>query len=289
MKKKSIFTQKCVVIAVFFFITACSKNDYNLASQAQDKNANSLKTAENAHQNLTFNNGDTLLNVNYESGTLNSNITGIIATHASASDAAYMTGSPGTYAIAHKVNRTDSAYYSAGAYRSEADADNVTNARYLPGEERRYEFSVLLKDWESYTSPNPAFTDNIFQLKETAGSTIRLGVKRNTLYLWQQNDPQVELISDVMPYSNQWIDFRIDVKWAKDNTGYINYYVCLPGEYSYTLKQSFPNSITYNGTGTGGQHGYLKWGIYREAKATSAAPVTRIAYHDNIRVIQLPL
>jgi hypothetical protein len=297
MKKTLINLQKCMAVALLFLLTACSKNENDLANQSELESFAVSKTLTTT-QMLTINNGDTILNATFENGTTISGITGLNPTNATASDAAYVVspGGEGTYAVAHKATLGLPGYYSDAAYRSEADADNVANARFLPGDERRYEFSLLLKDWEQWTSPNPAYGNNIFQLKETGGSTIRLGVKRNGLFLWQQSAAQVELISNVMPYSNQWIDFRIDVKFAKDNTGYINFYVRLPGQSNYTLKQTYPNSITYNGTGTGGQHGYVKWGIYREAGKdangnviTSDNPLTRIVYHDNIRIIKLPL
>src|SRR5690606_9187093 len=57
---------------------------------------------------------DTLININYESGILNSGIPGVTATFATASDAAYLIspGRTGNYAIAHKVIKNDNTYYS---------------------------------------------------------------------------------------------------------------------------------------------------------------------------------
>ncbi|MNI73952.1 hypothetical protein D3C73_1300000 [compost metagenome] len=58
----------------------------------------------------------------------------------------------------------------------------------------------------------------------------------------------------------------------------------LPGESDYTLKDNKTNYLTYNSSGASGQIGYIKWGLY-----IVPANSTRIAYHDDIRIIKLPL
>ncbi len=263
-----------------------------------EKNVSANSLENNDTVNLTTTN-DTLLNVNYESGTVNSAITGVNPTNATASDAAYIVGLAGTYRIAHKVILGVPGYYSNEAYRSESDADNISNARFLPGDERRYEFMVLLKDWEEWNSENPAYGDNIFQLKVSGGALVpvRILTKRNAI-VTRNTNYQDNLVTDFRPYINQWIHFRIDVKWATTNTGYLKIYTKLPDQNNYNLVLNKSNYATYTGTPETlpGQHGYIKWGVYREAGKdangnviTSDNVLSRIAYHDNIRIIKLPL
>ncbi|WP_316791026.1 heparin lyase I family protein [Pedobacter frigoris] len=233
--------------------------------------------------------GDTVLNVNYESGTLSSGVTGISSTHASAVDANYMVqpGAKGSYAIAHKVVYGDTAYYSDGAYRSESDAVALPAARFAPGDERRYEFSVLLKDWTPWLS-GAIHETNIFQLKVSGNSTtgsgvpLQVRVARNALRLRYADNIRVyNFLADVRPYINQWIHFRIDAKWTLDATGYIRTYMKLPG-HSFTIVDEKTNYATFAGNPAVGNIGYIKWGIYGIQEG-----LTRIAYHDDIRIIRL--
>ncbi len=281
--------KQCMVFIVVLLTTACDNEKISSTSLLDSNNAPNLITSIN----------DTLLNVNYESGTLNSGITGVNPTNATASDAAYIVGLSGTYRIAHKVTLGLPDYYSNEAYRSESDADYASNARYIPGDERRYEFSLLLKDWQEWNSANPAYGDNIFQLKVSGGALVpvRILTKRNAI-VTRNTSNQDDLITDFRPYINQWIHFRIDVKWATTNTGYLKIYTKLPGQNSYNLVLDRSNYATYTGTPETlpSQHGYIKWGVYREAGydangnvITSDNALTRIVYHDNIRIIKLPL
>ena len=232
---------------------------------------------------------DTIFIADYENNQTNSGYADLNPTNAPATDAVYMvSGNNSNYAVAHKVNRTDSAYFSNGAFRSESDILDFSAANYFPGDHHRYEFSLYLKDWEEFTTGAAPYADNLFQLKETGGVVTRIATKRNGLFVWEPTSSQNELINDIRPYVNQWIDFRIDVLWTQDTTGYINYYIRLPGLASYTLVRSVKNIITYHGTGTGGQRGYAKWGVYREANSSSLnTSVTRIAYHDNVKLYEL--
>lgn len=233
--------------------------------------------------------GDVLLNINYENGTLNSGITGVNPTNATASDAVYMvqSGATGKYAVAHKVVYGDQGYYSNENWRSESDADRFKAARFLPGDERRYEFSVLLKDWTPWKAGDPTNETNIFQLKVSGGAGVPLQVRtqRNAMRLRfavENNVPPVDIIPDIRTYVNQWIHFRIDVKWTDTNTGYMKTYMKLPNQGSYVLVDEKTNYRTYPGDGLGGQHGYIKWGIY-----VTPPDITRVAYHDDIKIIYL--
>ncbi|MNL06280.1 hypothetical protein D3C87_1269130 [compost metagenome] len=84
---------------VLLLAAACSKK--NVLTEQEEVHKATLETLSN-EQTLAAN-GDTLLNVTYESGTTNSGIAGVNPTNATATDAAYMIGLPGTYRIAHKV------------------------------------------------------------------------------------------------------------------------------------------------------------------------------------------
>lgn len=233
--------------------------------------------------------GDVLLDINYENGLLNGGITNIISTNATASDAAYMVqpGATGNYAIAHKVVYGDQGYYSNENWRSESSANLLKIAKFLPGDERRYEFSVLLKDWTPWNTGDPTNETNIFQLKVSGGAGVPLQVRtqRNAMRLRfavENNVPPVDIIPDIRPYVNEWMHFRIDVKWTKTNTGYMKTYMKLPNQTSYTLVDEKTNYRTYPGDGLGGQHGYIKWGIY-----VTPPDITRVAYHDDIKIIYL--
>lgn len=232
---------------------------------------------------------ETIFIADYENNTTNSGLTGINATNASATDAVYMvSGNESNYAVAHKVDRTDNTYFSNGSFRSESDVLDFSAANYRPGDHFRYEFSVYLKDWEEYIPGAAPYADNLFQMKETEGVVTRIATKRNGLFVWEPASSQNTLITDIRPYVNQWIDFKIDVLWTKGETGYIKYHIRFPGDELYTLVRFVENIITYYGTATQGQRGYFKWGVYREANATSTdTPDVRIAYHDNIKLFRL--
>lgn len=244
---------------------------------------------------------DTIMDLNYESGTLNSGINEVVATKATATDASYMLnpGYNSQYAIAHKVTLGFPEYYSNEAYRSEADAINLPEALFFPGMERRYEFSVYLKDWEQWNSSHPPYGDNLFQLKVSGGDwvPIRILTKRNAIIARYDASGNGTIISDFRPQINKWINFRIDVKWTLDDTGYFKIYTRYEGEQDYTLRLQNLNARTFTGTQLDkGQKGYLKWGVYREAGKDNSGNVittdnilTRIAYHDDIRIIKLPL
>lgn len=286
-KEVQLFTLACTFCSYF----ACSKS----VNMPVEDSVHNISDVSKLNQiNLA---GDTILKINYESATENSGIEGVTSTYAAADDAADMVspGSNGSYAISHKVTLGSPGYWSANAYRSESDADYAANARFLPGNERRYEFSVLLKDWEQYKPGNPPYGDNIFQLKITSGDLVpvRILTKRNSI-VTRNTTYQDALVKDFRPYINQWIHFRIDVKWANNNTGYLKIYTKLPNQTTYNLILNRPDYATYTGTGLSGQHGYLKWGVYREAGKdgdgnviTTDNALTRIAYHDDIHIISL--
>ncbi|WP_113663227.1 heparin lyase I family protein [Pedobacter nanyangensis] len=282
-----------LALAGIIACTACGKNEGSNASPEKKEPTNA------SGQNGTAINSDTILNITYETGALNGGLADIVATKATASDAASLVspGRSGNYAISHKVTLGDAGYYSNEAYRSEADAININEALFFPGQERRYEFSLYLKDWQQWNSANPPYGDNIFQLKVSGGDPVpvRLLTKRHAITVRYDATGNGIVIADFRPQINKWVDFRIDVKWTLDNTGYFKIYTKYQGEQDFTLRFQNLNARTFTGTQlSNGQKGYIKWGVYREAGEDSNGNVlltdnvlTRIAYHDNIRIVKL--
>lgn len=278
MNKRLLSVPVAAVAMLLAGASSCTKNN-TLKGQA------SLQTTA---RSVTA--GDTILNVNYESGTLNSGITGLPGSDASAPDAAYMVspGASGNYAIAHKVVYGDSAYYSDGNWRSETTARFLTYTHFTPGQERRYEFSVLLKDWPAWTSAETATRSNIFQCRVSSSSAyvpVMIRLQRNSIQIRRADASTATLVTNYMDYANQWMHFRIDVKWTMDNTGYIKTYNKLPGQSVYTQSSSIENIRTFTGdtaVNGGGKFGYAKWGVYGVPEN-----ITGIAYHDDIRIIAL--
>lgn len=240
---------------------------------------------------------NTLVNIDYESGTVNSGIPNLNTTNATAADAEYLVtpGRTGNYAIAHRVTIGDSGYFSDNHWRSEAaTAQMFDNGKYYPGDERRFETSLLLKDWEHYTSGMAQNGDIIFQGKQSGGENPAwyLSAKRNSITFRIPNDNiEPTIIDDFRPYINQWIDFRVDAKMTTDNTGYYKVYYRLPGQTEYTLAYDINNHRTFNqDVPEENPSGYLKWGLYRPGQSITTDPpnvATRIIYHDDIRIFEL--
>lgn len=288
---------RAIACGLLLLATACSKKDSLLADQNKPLN-DSMKSS--ALLSGLTGHADTILNVTYENGQLSSGIPGVRGTVAPGADAAYpVPGDQSNYAIAHKVTLGNPDYYSAAAYRSESDALENKASLFFPGMERRYEFSVFLKDWEAYNPANPAYGDNIFQLKVSGGDPVpvRILTKRNAIAVRYDATGNATLIPDFRPQVNKWVHFRIDVKWTLDNTGYFKIYSRYANEQDYTLRFQNLNARTFTGNQLDkGQKGYIKWGVYREAGKDANGQVissdnvlTRIAYHDNIRIIALPI
>lgn len=288
MKQLSTFL-KTATICTLMVATACNKQ-MNEGIFPGEKNSAGKVTAR-----TTYAGGDTLLVADYESGTLNSGIPDLDTTNATAADAAYMVtpGRTGNYAIAHKVVLGDSSYFSDNHWRSESATAQIPEGKHRPGDERRYEVSLLLKDWQSYVAGDSQAGDIIFQGKLGGGGNpaFYLMTKRNTIaFRAPNNDLQTTILSDYRSYINQWLDFRIDVLWADSPTGYYKVYMRLPGQTDYSLIWEIHNFQTWLPDNPAAVSGYLKWGLYRPGESLANGDVqTRIIYHDDIRIIQLPL
>lgn len=233
-----------------------------------------------------------ILNVDYESGTLDSGIPGLTTTHATAPDASAVVqpGRQSSYAVQHKVILGDPGYFSDGAPRSESATDRLPNGIFHVGDTQRYEFSVLLKDWQPYRTGDSETGDIIFQGKYAGGQppAFYLMTKRNAVaFRSPQMNQQTTVVSDFRPYVNQWMDFRVDARWSTDQTGYFTVSVELPGQSTYQQVASYTNVATWQPSSPA-DFGYIKWGLYRPSESLANGDVpTRIVQHDDIRIFKL--
>ncbi len=233
-----------------------------------------------------------ILRVDYESGTLNSGVPGLTTTHATAPDASGVVG-PGhesSYAVQHKVTLGDPGYESDGAPRSESATDMLKNGQFVVGDAQRYEFSVLLKDWQPYRSGDSESGDIIFQGKYAGGNVpaFYLMTKRNSVAFRSPHlNRQTTVVPDFRPFVNQWMNFRVDACWTTDSTGYFRVSVQLPGQSDYEPAAAYENVPTYQPVNPA-DHGYIKWGLYRPSESIGNGDVpTRIVQHDDIRIFDL--
>ncbi|MFF3609302.1 heparin lyase I family protein [Streptomyces sp. NPDC002463] len=231
-----------------------------------------------------------LLTIDYKNGELNSGIPELTTTHATADDASYVVASGADHAVAHKVTLGDPAYVSDGAPRSESATNDVHEGKFVVGDEQRYEFSVLLKDWKPFRSGDSESGDIIFQGKHAGGNqpSFYLMTKRNSIAFRSPIlDLQSTVVADFRPYINGWMHFRVDVHWTDDSTGYYKVSTRMPGESQFTLRQTYENVKTFHPVNPA-DFGYLKWGLYRPGQTLEKGDVpTRIVHHDDIRVLDV--
>ncbi|MGW6540464.1 heparin lyase I family protein [Streptomyces sp. NPDC055051] len=231
-----------------------------------------------------------LLTIDYANGQLDSGIPDLTTTHATAADASSVVKSGNDHAVVHKVTLGDPAYVSDGAPRSESATNDVHEGRFVVGDEQRYEFSVLLKDWQTFEPGDSENGDIIFQGKHAGGNqpSFYLMTKRNSIAF---RSPilglQVDVVDDFRPHIDQWMHFRVDVRWAGDDTGYYKVSGKVPGETQYTLRRTYENVKTFHPVNPA-DFGYLKWGLYRPGQSLEKGDVpTRVIQHDDIRVLDL--
>ncbi|WP_328907109.1 polysaccharide lyase [Streptomyces sp. NBC_00234] len=231
-----------------------------------------------------------LLDIDYANGGLDSGIPDLTTTHATAPDASYVVGSGTDNAIAHKVTLGDPGYVSDGAPRSESATNDVPEGRIHVGDEHRYEFSVLLKDWKTYEAGDSESGDIIFQGKHAGGNlpSFYLMTKRNSIAFRSPTlDLQAGVVDDFRPYLGEWMHFRVDVGWTDDSTGYYRISTRLPGATQFTLRQTYENVRTFHPENPT-DFGYLKWGLYRPSQSLGNGDVpTRVVLHDDIRILDL--
>ncbi|MEU1862497.1 heparin lyase I family protein [Streptomyces gardneri] len=231
-----------------------------------------------------------LLTIDYRNGRLNSGIPDLTTTHATAADASYVVPSGADHAVAHKVTLGDPGYVSDGAPRSESATNDVHEGKFVVGDEQRYEFSVLLKDWQPFRPGDSESGDIIFQGKHAGGNlpSFYLMAKRNSIAFRSPTlDLQSTVVDDFRPHIDQWMHFRVDVRWTDDMTGYYKVSTRMPGSSQFTLRQTYENVKTFHPVNPA-DFGYLKWGLYRPGQSPTKGDVpTRIVHHDDIRILDL--
>ncbi|MFD0337228.1 heparin lyase I family protein [Streptomyces sp. NPDC127117] len=232
----------------------------------------------------------TLLDIDYKDGSLNSGIPGLTTTHATAHDASSVVRFGDDYAITHKVTLGDPDYESDGAPRSESATNNIPQGVFHVGDVRRYEFSILLKDWKTYEPGESESGDIIFQGKHAGGNrpSFYLMAKRNSIaFRSPALELQADVVDDFRPYVNQWMTFRVDVRWTDDRTGHYRISTRTPGESEFTLRKTYEHVQTFHPKNPT-NFGYIKWGLYRPGQSIQNGDVpTRIVQHDNISIQDL--
>lgn len=232
----------------------------------------------------------TRLDIDYKDGSLDSGIPELTTTHATAQDASFVVKSGDDYAVTHKVTLGDPGYESDGAPRSESATNNVPQGIFHVGDVRRYEFSVLLKDWKTYEPGDSESGDIIFQGKHAGGNhpSFYLMAKRNSIAFRSPTlELQADVVDDFRSYINRWMRFRVDVRWTDDKTGYYRISARLPGESGFTLRRTYENVQTFHPENPT-NFGYIKWGLYRPGQSIANGDVpTRVMQHDNITIQDL--
>jgi hypothetical protein len=240
----------------------------------------------------------------YEDGTVSSGypttgsnrmeVPGIEPGLATAPDAAYVVagGAHNTaFAVANKVVLDDPAYVGGGFPRSEFGLGRIAGASYIDGDHGTYAFSMLLKDLVPSvkgTRSAPS-EDVVWQFKHHGGGhDIHLALQGTQLILgWGGNVFKQVVIADVTPYVNQWMDFRFDILWKSDKTGYFIFDMKLPGEPAFghivamnglqTYVTASPDGTPWTGTGS------VQYGVYRNGANFAAGDTkTLIVYHDEV-------
>ncbi|MFI0976009.1 heparin lyase I family protein [Streptomyces sp. NPDC021093] len=256
----------------------------NAAEAGQD-----LPDGSAAHQPRSAN--SPLLNIDYKDGSLNSGIPGLTTTHATAPDASSVARSGDDYAITHKVTLGDAGYESDGAPRSESATNDVPQGVFHVGDERRYEFRVLLKGWKTYEAGDSESGDIIFQGKHAGGNlpSFYLMTKRNSIAFRSPTlGLQADVVADFRTYVDQWMTFRVDVRWTDDRTGFYRISTRMPGEPEFTLRKTYEKVRTFHPKNPT-EFGYLKWGLYRPGQSIGNGDVrTRVVQHDDVRVSRTP-
>ncbi|MGW2231522.1 heparin lyase I family protein [Streptomyces formicae] len=175
--------------------------------------------------------------------------------------------------------------------RSESATDKVPAAQFRVGDVRRYEFSVMLKDWQAYKAGDPGSVDILFQGKPTNSNppSFFIAAKRNEIVFRDPGlDLQSPVVADYRPYVGQWLRFRVDVRWADSATGYYKVSAMLPGQKTFELKKAYTRTKTWHPENPT-QYGYIKWGLYRpDSTLKNGSVKTRTVQHDDIRISALP-
>jgi Polysaccharide lyase len=221
--------------------------------------------------------------LDYETGTLTSEVMGVAVVKPQAVDAISIDctlARSGQCSLRSTVSNTPD-YISFGAHRAESDTQALRAMRYSSGDANRYAFSLYLpSDWEIDSRDS---IDIIWQFKRFGTyPDMFVGIKGRDIVLRVTGGKQETLVKSYP--TGQWIDFRIDVLWSSENGGKVIGAIRQPPE------EEFKEIVRINGTNMGDirpQSGYLKWGIYKPGYEHSTTSRQRIVFHDKICVERL--
>lgn len=224
-------------------------------------------------------------------------VPGIEPDLATAKDAVYIVeggAHNSAFAIANKVVLDDPAYVGGGFPRSEFGFAGFPGALYKDGEHGKYSFSMLFKDLVPSVKgsrPEPA-EDVVWQFKHHGGGhDLHLALVGTNLVLgWGGNVYKQVIVDNVMPHVNKWMDFRFEVLWKSDKTGFFSMEMKLPGDngWGHTIRKkdlqtyvtASPDGTPWTGTGS------IQYGVYRHSANSSAGDTkTLIVYHDQVSAI----
>lgn len=221
--------------------------------------------------------------LDYETGTLTSEVMGVAVVTPNAVDAISIDctlARSGQCSLRSTVSNSPD-YISFGAHRAESDTQALRATRYSSGDAIRYAFSLYLpSDWE-VDSRNSI--DIIWQFKRFgAYPDMFVAIKGADIVLRLTGGKQETLVKNYSP--GQWIDFRIDALWSYEAGGKVIAAIRQPAE------EKFKEIVKIRGTNMGDtrpQSGYLKWGIYKPGYEHSTTSRQRIVFHDKICVERL--
>jgi hypothetical protein len=218
--------------------------------------------------------------LDYETGTLTSEIGGVVAVKPDAVDAISIDctlARSGQCSLRSTVSNT-SDYISFGAHRAESNTQALRATRYSSGDAIRYSFSLYLpSDWETDSRDS---IDIIWQFKRFGTyPDMFVAIKGADIVLRLTGGKQETLVKNYP--TGQWIDFRIDVLWSYETGGKVIAAIGQPA------KEEFEEIIKISGANMGDtrpRSGYLKWGIYKPGYEHSTTSRPRIVFHDKICV-----
>ena len=159
--------------------------------------------------------------INYETGTLDSGISGVKAHLPKAIDAITVASNitrTGKFAVRSKLSLDDS-YISHGAHRAESNSMRLLKTRYNEGDQLRYQFSIYLPlNWQVDTRES---IDIIWQFKRFEGQPdMFVAIKGKDLVLRSNGagKGRQDLLLKNVP-TGEWIDLRLDVTWSITDKG----------------------------------------------------------------------
>lgn len=170
-------------------------------------------------------------------------------------------------------------FIQAGATRAEADAMDLPDLRYSPGERWSYRFSLWLPAAPAASPPLAI----LWQWKRFGG--------RPDVFLAQRGDALVQRVGPsasltlLQPVpTNRWLDLEMRTHWSPSTNGWIEARFSTLGQPPVLRRYSGPTTRDSRPRAA-----YVKWGLYQPGpiNAEASFPV-RSVWHDAIDIKQLP-